>query len=380
MFLINEKTIFKKFLAENTFFFFIILLCVSFIVMVIQAVNNLDLVLDDGHSFIIYFYYTILLYPKVVSKVMPLIFFTSLFYSISKYENSNELKIFWINGINKINFYNVILKYTFIFFLIQIFLTAVISPYLQNKARNSFIQSDMDFFPSLIQEKKFIDTVDKLTIFIDKKINKNEYSNIFLKDDTSDFPKIIFADKGFLININGNRSLRLLNGKFINVNYEGNNLFFNFEQTDFNLSKFKTKTITDQKIKETPLFILIKCMLDFSIKKNVNKDDASYCNKDSINEINSEIYSRLFKPLNFFILTSILIFLIMTNHEAKNFKLNQISIFIFGVFSVILFEIITNYSGKSLTSMVIFTVTPIIIFLILYFIFYIKNNQKNAVG
>ena len=44
MFLFNEKTIFKKFLAENTFFFLLTLLCVSFIITVIQGVNNLDLV------------------------------------------------------------------------------------------------------------------------------------------------------------------------------------------------------------------------------------------------------------------------------------------------------------------------------------------------
>ena len=79
MFIINEKIIFKKFLAENTFFFLLTLFCISFIVMVIQAVNNLDLVLEDGHSFLIYFYYTLLMYPKVISKVLPLIFFETTF-------------------------------------------------------------------------------------------------------------------------------------------------------------------------------------------------------------------------------------------------------------------------------------------------------------
>ena len=41
----------------------------------------------------------------------------------------------------------------------------------------------MDFFPSLMQEKKFIDTVDKLTIFIQNKNSSEEFENIFLKDD-----------------------------------------------------------------------------------------------------------------------------------------------------------------------------------------------------
>ena len=90
MFLINEKTIFKKFLTENTLFFLLISLCVSFIITIIQSVNNLDLVLEDGHSFLIYFYYTLLLYPKIIGKILPLIFFTSLFYTFNKYENTNS--------------------------------------------------------------------------------------------------------------------------------------------------------------------------------------------------------------------------------------------------------------------------------------------------
>jgi lipopolysaccharide export system permease protein len=373
MFLINEKTIFKKFLAENTFFFLLTTLCVSFIIMVIQAVNNLDLVLEDGHSFLIYFYYTFLLYPKIISKIIPLIFFTSLFYSLNKYENANELKIFWINGINKVKFYNVIIKYTFVFFIIQLFLVSFISPYLQNKARNSFQTSSLDFFPALIQEKKFIDTVENLTIFIEKKNDQNEYINVFLKDDTSLNPKIIFSKKGFLTGSGDNRILRLLDGKFINVDYNGNNTYFNFDQTDFNLSKFTTKTITHQKIKEMKMLDLIKCVFYFSIKKNIYEYNPATCNIGSINEITAEVYSRLFKPLNLFLLSSIVIFVLMTNFENKNFKLNQILIFSLGIISVIFFEIITNYSGKSLSNMLISISLPIIIFLILYLIFYKKN-------
>ena len=377
MFLINEKTIFKKFLIENTLFFLLISLCVSFIVTIIQAVNNLDLVLEDGHSFLIYFYYTLLLYPKIIGKILPLIFFSSLFYTLNKYENTNELKIFWINGVNKISFYNIILRYTLIFFLIQLLLVAIISPYLQNIARNSFLKSNLDFFPSLIQEKKFIDTVENLTIFIDKKKNNNEYINIFLKDDSEQNSKIIFAKKGYLVGSNSNRKLRLLNGKFINVNYDGKNTYFDFEQTDFNLSKFGTKTITTQKIKETPLLNLLKCVFYFSIKKNTIYNSIN-CNAGSIKEISSEVYSRVFKPLNLFLLSAIVIFVLMTNYEKKNFKLNQIIIFLIGVMIVFFFEIVSDYSGKSNINMLVSITFPIIIFLCLYFTFYQINIHKNT--
>ena len=53
----------------------------------------------------------------------------------------------------------------------------------------------------MINEKKFVDTVDKLTIYIDKKEKQNSYKNIFLKDiEGPDKIRIIYAKEGVLNN------------------------------------------------------------------------------------------------------------------------------------------------------------------------------------
>ena len=44
-------------------------------------------------------------------------------------------------------------------------------------------------------KKKFIDTVDQLTIYIENKIEKESYENIFIKDTDKDKVKFIFAKK-----------------------------------------------------------------------------------------------------------------------------------------------------------------------------------------
>ena len=377
MIIINEKIIFKRFLSENTYFFLLTSLSVTFIVWVIQAVNNLDIVSEDGHSFFIYFYYTFLLFPKIFGKILPLVFFTSLFYTLSKYENNNELKIFWINGIHKIKFYKIILGYTFTFFLFQLFISSFLGPHFQNKARESVQNSNLDFFPSLFQEKKFIDTVEKLTIFIDKKNDKDEFIDIYLKDDSNINPKIIFAKKGFLLEVDSKRILRLIDGKFISVNRSGTNTHFNFEKTDFDLSKFLTKTTTHKKIQETNTLILLKCVKNQTSKKKDYDHKDVFCKKDSINEIASEVYNRIFKPLYLFLLSSIIIFLLTTNYENKNFNKTKLSVFSLGIFVIIISEITVNYSGKSELNMLISIFLPIIIFLILYTLFYKKTNYGN---
>tara|TARA_B100000965_G_scaffold236793_1_gene198394 strand:+ start:604 stop:1746 length:1143 start_codon:yes stop_codon:yes gene_type:complete len=374
MLFINEKIVFKKFLTQNTYFFLLTSLSITFIVWAIRAVNNLDIVSEDGHSFFIYVNYTLLVFPKIFGQVLPIIFFTSLFYSIIKYENNNELKIFWINGINKVNFYNVVLRYTFLFFLVQILISTVLSPYMQNKAREFIQDSTLDFFPSLFQEKKFIDTVEKLTIFIETKNSMNDLRNIYLKDDSGSSPKIIIAKKGQLISKDNKRVLRLYDGNFINMDRDGKSSSFNFEKTDFNLSKFATKSTTYRKIQETNMKELFKCANYILVKKLPYVEKYLVCNNDGINEIISEIYKRIYKPFYLFLLSSIVILLLISNHEEKRFKNIKLLIFFFGIVMIIFSEISVNFSGKSDFNLMISIISPIILFLILYIFFYKKVN------
>ena len=378
MFFINEKIVFKKFLTQNTYFFLLSSISITFIVWTIRAVNNLAIVSEDGHSFLIYFYFTILVFPKIFSQVLPIVFFASLFYSLVKYENNNELKIFWLNGINKINFFNVILRYTVLFFFIQIFLNTILSPHMQNKAREFIQNSNLDFFPSLFQEKKFIDTVEKLTIFIETKNSIDDLRNIYLKDDSGSFSRIVIAKKGQLISQNNSRVLRLYDGKFINIDSEGKSSSFNFDKTDFNISKFATKSTTYRKLQETSILELISCVDYILIKKEAFVKEYIICNKDGIREVITEIYKRTFKPFYLFLLSSIVIFLLISNHEEKKFKIFKFYIFSLGIILIIISEISVTLSSKSNLSLLICILLPLIIFLISYTYFYKKvNYMKN---
>jgi len=115
-----KKLIFKKFAKDLTKFFLLASISVTLIVWVIQAVNFLDLVTEDGHGFKIYFLYTLLSLPKIFSKTLPFIYFASVYYIILKYETNNELIIFWTIGIKKIEFINVLIKFSIFYLIFQL--------------------------------------------------------------------------------------------------------------------------------------------------------------------------------------------------------------------------------------------------------------------
>jgi lipopolysaccharide export system permease protein len=374
MIIYNKKLIFKKFFLDNTYFFFICLASLSVIVWVIQAVNFLDFVTEDGHGLLVYFKYTLLNLPKIISKLMPFIFFVAIFYTINKSEDKNELKIFWINGIDKKTFLNTFLKYSAIYLIFQMILNSIIVPYCQNKARTYIQSSSIDFFPSLINEKKFIDTVEKLTLYVENKNEENNYKNIFLKDvENLNNTKIIYAAEGILKNKKDERYLFLKDGKIININND-NITAFDFKSTTIDLTKYLTKSIIDFKIQEKSSYLLINCYINFHILKDQSYYHILDCNNDSLNILQQELYKRVIKPFYYFALAISACFLLLFSKENIRHKYYRTFTFVLGVGVLIFSELISSFSGESLLNFNLSLIFLILIILIQYFFLYKRIN------
>ena len=199
-----KKLLFAHFLKDTFFFFILMTLTLGLIVWVIQAVNYLDFITEDGHGFFVYFSYTLFNFPKIIHRILPFIFFVSLFYQINRYELKNELIVYWAAGVSKLQFIKVILGFSLFFMIFQIIMGSYISPMGQDKARNFIRNSNIDFFPSLFQEGKFIDVVQNLTIFIESEKPSGTYNNIYLKEvnkGLDNSSRVIYAKKGYLNDI-----------------------------------------------------------------------------------------------------------------------------------------------------------------------------------
>ena len=375
-----KKLIFKKITKDITLFFLISVTCVSIIVWIIQAVNYLDLISEDGHSLRVYFLYTLYSLPKIISKILPFIFMISVFYVIIKYELNNELIIYWINGITKLNFVNNIIKISILFFIIQLFLTSVIVPYTLDKGRSFFRSSNVDLFTSIIKERKFIDTVENLTIFVEKKEN-NLLRNILIKEKINKIQsQIIVAESGEIFNSKNFQKKIILNkGKIINT--ENNNQgIINFSKFDLDLSKFNTKTITHPKVQEMSSVNLFKCVNiinQFKQKKNDTKDKNFFlgCNLEISTAILEEFLKRFFSPLFIILIGTTSCLIIMTNKDEKSYKIKNFLNFSLGITFIIISEITLRFSGLDINNIIIYFLIPTSIFLMIYI--YIFFNNKN---
>jgi len=91
-----NKLVFQKILSDYLLFFLISLLSSSLIVWIFQAVNYLDLMVEDGKGYLTYINYSLLNFPKIISRLLPFVLFFSFFFILNNYEKTNELLIFLI--------------------------------------------------------------------------------------------------------------------------------------------------------------------------------------------------------------------------------------------------------------------------------------------
>ena len=373
-----KKIIFNKLQKEIFLFFLVSSIALTLIIWVIQAVNYLDIVTEDGHSFKVYFLFTLLSLPKIFSQSLPFVFFLSVFYIVSDYEDKNQLLIYWSYGVNKLQVINQIIQLSLIFVIFQIIFSTIVVPYTQDKSRSYIRNSNLDFFPNLIKPKKFIDTVKGLTIFIDEKNEDGSFSKILLKDETNtNNIQIIIAEKGNIILKDNKKTLLLNNGEILKVNKNNKTTSFNFRTTQFNLENYSSKTTKTPKVQEIATIDLIKCF-DF-LKKNLNTSvviRSLNCNSNFLKNIYQELFKRMYLPVYIALIGLIASLILLKSKNTQGYFSFKIKIFLTGIFFIILSDILLNYTGNKIINNLIYIVIPVFSFLIIYQILFLKLRKK----
>ena len=366
-----KKIIFRKLLLDCLTFFFLALFGISTIIWVFQAVNFLDIMIEDGRNYTVYFNYTLLNFPKIISRILPFALFFSFSYTLLKYETSNELIIFWNHGIDKIHIINFFFWVSILIMLTQMILISIVVPKTQELARSKLRSSNVDYFEGLIKPKKFNDTIKGLTIYAEDKNKNEEFKNIYIKknNSVSGF-QITFAKKG-VFELKGNkRILVLYDGQTLNQN--GKNITnFDFSKSDFGLSNMDSHLVTHKKLQELSTITLLNCMqFILNIKKNEIKD----CYRDNPRNIYKELFKRLINPFYLPVLILISLLLILNSKENLKYNKNKYLIFFVGFIIIILSESSLGYITDNIIRNILISIFPLILTLLIYLFYIYKLN------
>ena len=376
-----KKILFRKLLFDCLIFFSITLVSASIIIWVFQAVNFLDIMVEDGRDYLVYINYSLLNFPKIITRIFPFALFFSFSYVLSKYELNNELMILWNFGINKIQLINFFLIFSFLLMIVQILLTTYLVPKSQNISRQLLKSSNVDFFESFIKPKKFNDNIEGLTIYSDEKDEQGNLKNIYLKKETGEGNfQITYSKSGYFKSVGGSKILILNNGETINsINNKLSN--FNFTQSELSLAQLDSGIVKVDKIQETSTHNLIDCLerylnYDFVNKKSISGRKIQNCTIENLDNVYKEIYKRLIIPFYIPVLILISTCLILYSKESINYSRYRLVMFLIGLLTIIFSETTLKFVQNTFVINVKLMIIPLIILTILYLLILIKT-QKN---
>ena len=374
-----KKILFRKLLSDCLIFFLITLFSSGIIIWVFQAVNFLDIIVEDGRNYLVYLNFSLLNFPKVISKLVPFVLFFSFLYVIGKYELKNELIIFWNFGVNKIDLINFFIKFSFFIMLFQIFLTATIVPKSQDLARSFLRDSSINYLENFIKPKIFNDAVKELTIYSNSKDEFGNLKQIYLKKGSGNKFQITFAKEGKFKQIGSNQFLELNFGETISV-IDDKITNFKFKKTDFNLSNFEDNTTTYKKTQEVGTLDLIKCyhnLMNLDFLKIDENFEVENCKKENISNILKELYKRIIIPFYIPVLILISLLLILKSKENINYPRYRFFIFLIGLGTIIISELTIRFINEDFLKNTKFLVIPIILVISLYYNYFLKFKEKD---
>jgi len=377
-----KKILFRKLLLDFLTFFLLALLSSSIIVWVFQAVNFLDIMIEDGRSYFVYINYSLLYFPKILGKLLPFVLFFSLFYVTIKYENNNQLLIFWNFGIHKTEIINLILKFSIIITIFQIVLTSFIVPKSQDTARSFIRASTINIFESFIKPQRFNDTIRNLTIYSERKDEDGNLYNIYVKKkiNNEEF-QVTYAKRGFFKGLKNIPRLVLFEGETINGK-KNNITKLKFSRSEFPLNDIETNTTTYIKTQELSTLKLIKCIdkiRELSDKKiNFEYKKIENCSVKNLTNVLKETYKRLIIPLYIPILMLIPFILITTSKENSKYSKIKYLTFIVGLFFIIFSETTIRLVSTNNIFNYFLSIFPFLSVIFLYIVFkkIFKPNNK----
>ena len=369
-----KKMLFRKLLLDYISFFLIALISSGIVVWVFQAVNYLDIMIEDGRDYKVYISYSLLNFPKILNKLFPFILFFSLFHVTIKYENNNELIIFWTFGITKLELINFIFRFSIILMMLQILLSSIIIPFTQDKARSFLRTSTINFFGNFIKPQRFNDTIKGVTLYSESKDENGILYNLYLKKEINQNNfQITYAKKGIFKEYNNNPVLVLYNGATITAK-DNEIKNFSFSKSDFPLNNFKSNTTTYIKTQELTSSNLIRCANNLYNSKQQVNPNIQNCSKKNLDNIYQELYKRFVVPFYIPLLALLPFLLTLTSKENSNYLRIKVVTFFIGIFFIILTETTIKMISIATFYNLAISTMPFLFILILYSIYFNKYN------
>lgn len=294
--------------------FFIVLFVMSTLAWITQAIGYIDLFIDKQRTLSDFFNLTILIYPWVISLMIPTSLLIAALITMDKMKKDSETVILDSSGISLFQKVSPFIIVTLIITIFLYFLTLYFAPWSMSQFRDDVNSIRSDVISSSFKKNQFSSPENDYTIYVSEKTDTNNFIGIMIKDSKSDDITVTYTAKNArIINVQEQIILEMYDGMIFSKNKDDKENEINrisFESYRMNLSNiFEFTDIKNYKLREKSLDELFDAISD-----QIEFDKSSI-------QIKNELHSRLSSPLYAIAFLFISLFYMQKDTNFRNINL-----------------------------------------------------------
>ena len=251
-----------------------------------QSLDQLQVIVERGQSVWVMIKLTLLAVPQLLAVIVPIGMFVGALIALTRLQREQELTAIFASGVTRLAAIRPAIRLAVMAALVTLLITTVLQPWGQRQARAEAFAIRTDLAAALIEEGRFVQGPDGLTVYVQQIEQNGLLKNLFVYIEKGDKVTTWDAAEARFGRIDGAPVLTLLNGSRQSYSSRGVLEYWSFGRTVVDLSPYANLT---DRIRYKPSDLYLPQLFDPS-----PRDLGSV---GSAGELMAEAHSRLSAPL-----------------------------------------------------------------------------------
>lgn len=251
-----------------------------------QSLEQLEIIVERGQSVSVMIELTLLAVPILLSVILPIGLFVGALIALTRLQREQELTAAFASGMSRRSVISPAIRIAVLVALVALLSNLFVQPWAQRTAREKAFAIRTDIAALLVEEGRFVQGPDGLTVYVQQIEQNGLLKNLFVYLDSGETIRTWDASEARFERVGGQPYLILMNGSAQEYSSRGVLNQLSFSRLPFDLAPF---TGTEARIRFKPT--------DLWLTQLMNPSPADLQDSGSRGELMAEAHSRMSSPL-----------------------------------------------------------------------------------
>ena len=251
-----------------------------------QSLEQLEVIVERGQSVWVMAKLTLLAVPQLLAVIIPIGLFVGALIALTRLQREQELTAVFASGVTRWSAIRPAVRIAVIAALLTLLVTTIGQPWAQRQARAEAFAVRTDLATLLVQEGRFVEGPNGLTVYVQQIEQNGLLKNLFVYLEEGDKVTTWDAAEARFSRIDGQPYLTLLNGSWQRYSSRGVLEYLSFGRQDVPLAQYSEVT---ERVRYKPS--------DLYLTQLFNPSPQELERVGTAGELAAEGHSRLSAPL-----------------------------------------------------------------------------------